>query len=149
MLCFLHCVQMLQKAHIGNLHLNPSIVLFLCTAFCQIICFQVWCACLTALIRDENMYIPRTKGIVREQKILHNKEAYSLYSLPDIISVIKWRMRGGHEGGRMTPRWVLRKWDGRLWSGFNWLRMKFSMGCYKQSNDLVVSIKMAGIFLSN
>lgn len=32
MLCLLHCVQMLQKTQIGNIHLPPSIVLlFLCT----------------------------------------------------------------------------------------------------------------------
>jgi hypothetical protein len=83
---------------------------------------------------------------------LHNEELHNLYASPHIIRVIKSRrMRwAGHVerlmkmrfaynilvgklgrlgvDGKILLEWILRKYGGRVWSEFFWLRMRTSGG---------------------
>jgi len=64
---------------------------------------------------------------------LHNEEVNEVYSLTNIIRVIKSRrMRNLRErdhledpgiNGRIISRLIFRKWNGRAWTGLIWLRI--------------------------
>ena len=92
-------------------------------------------------------------GVAGEWRKLHNEELNDLYSSPNIVQVIKSRRmrwaghvarmeegRGVHkvlvgkpEGkdhwgdqdvdGRILLRWILRKWEGIVGTGWSWLRI--------------------------
>ena len=95
---------------------------------------------------------PKRDGVTGVRRKLHNEELNDLYSSPNIVRVIKSRrMRwAGHvartEGevctrfwwgnlrerdhwgdqdvdGRIILRWILRKWEGVVWTGWSWLRI--------------------------
>ena len=96
---------------------------------------------------------PKRDGITGEWRKLHNEELNDLYCSPNIVRVIKSRrMRwaghvasmekgrgvhkvlvGKHEGkshwgdqevdGRIILRWILRKWEGVVGTGWSWLRI--------------------------
>jgi len=96
---------------------------------------------------------PKRDELTGEWRKLHNEELSDLYSLPNIVWVIKSRrMRlAGHVArmgigeaytgfwwanlkerdhlgdpgvdGRIILRWILRKWNVGLWTGSNWLRI--------------------------
>jgi hypothetical protein len=96
---------------------------------------------------------PKRDEVTGEWRKLRNRERYNLCSSPDIIRQIKSRrMRwAGHvarmgEGrncprlwwespkerdhlkdrgvdGRIGLKWILERLAGRVWSGFNWLRI--------------------------
>jgi ribosomal protein L10 len=90
--------------------------------------------------------------VTRELRKLHNEELNVLYSSPNIVRVIKLRMRWAehvarmgerksvyrilveklegknHLGdprvdGRITLRRIFRKWDVGVWTGSSWLRI--------------------------
>jgi len=91
--------------------------------------------------------------VTKEWRKLHNEELNDLYSLPNIVRVIKSRrMRwAGHVArmgerrgvyrvlwgnmrerdnlgdpgvdGRIILRWIFRKWDVGVWTGSRWLRI--------------------------
>ena len=95
---------------------------------------------------------PKKDEITGEWRKLHNEELSDLYSLPNIVRVVKSRrMRwAGHvarmgegkgvhrvlvwkpEGkrplgrprrdGRIILRWIFRKWEGVVGTGWSWLR---------------------------
>ena len=98
------------------------------------------------------IYGPKREEVTGEWRKLHNEELNNLYSLPNIVRMMKWRMRwAGHsarvgerrgvyrvvvgkpEGknhfedrgldGRLILRWVFRKWDVGAWTGSMWLRI--------------------------
>ena len=102
----------------------------------------------------ENMVLRRVFGPKRDEvagewRKLHNEELGDLYSLPNIVRMVKSRrMRwAGHvarmgegrsvhrvlvgkpEGertdvdGRIILRWIFGKWEGVLGTGWNWLRI--------------------------
>ena len=96
---------------------------------------------------------PKKDEVTGECRKLHNKELSDLYSLPNIVRVVKsrrmrWaghlaRMGRGevcagfwwgnlreidHWGdpdvdGRIILRWIFRKWEGVLGTGWSWLRI--------------------------
>ena len=96
---------------------------------------------------------PKRDGVTEEWRKLHNEELNDLYCSPNIVGVIKSRrMRwAGHvarmeEGrgvqkfwwgnlrerdhwgdhdldGRIILRWILRKWEGVVGTGWSWLRI--------------------------
>ena len=101
---------------------------------------------------------PKRNGVTGEWRKLHNEELNSLYSSPNIVRVTKSRrMRwAGHvarmeEGrgvhmvlvgklkgknqwgdqdvdGRIILRWIFRKWEGVVGTGWSWLRIRMGGG---------------------
>ena len=95
---------------------------------------------------------PKRDGVKGELRKLHNEELNDLYSSPNIVRVIKSRRmrwaghvacmeegRGVHKvlvgkpeerdhwgdqdvDGRIILRWILRKWEGVVGTGWSWLR---------------------------
>ena len=89
---------------------------------------------------------PKRDEVTGEWRKLHNEELSDLYSLPNILWVVKSRKmrwaghvtrmgegRGVHrvlvgkpEGkrplGRIILRWIFRKWEGVVGTGWSWLR---------------------------
>ena len=96
---------------------------------------------------------PKGDEVTGEWRKLHNEVLSDLYSLPNIVRVVKpRRMRlawhvarmGGGEGctgfwwgnlrerdlwgdpdadGRIILRWIFRKWEGVVGTGWSWLRI--------------------------
>jgi hypothetical protein len=95
---------------------------------------------------------PKTDEVTGDWRKLHNEELNDLYSLPNILRVVKSRMRwAGHVArmgrkewctgcwwgilrergrwgdpdvdGRIILRWMLRKLEGHVRTGWNWLRI--------------------------
>ena len=96
---------------------------------------------------------PKRDEVTGEWRKLHNEELSDLYSLPNIVQVVKSRkvrwaghvaqMGGGemctgfrwgnlrerdHWGdpdgdGRIILRWIFRKWEGVVGTGWSWLRI--------------------------
>jgi hypothetical protein len=94
---------------------------------------------------------PKRDEVTGEWRKLHNEELSDLYSLPNIVRVVKsrrmrWaghvaRMGEGctgfwwgnlrerdHSGdpgvdGRIILRWIFRKWEGIAGTGWSWLRI--------------------------
>ena len=97
---------------------------------------------------------PKRDEVTGEWKKLHNEELSDLYSLPNIVRVVKSRLMrwAGHvarmvergEGctgfwwgnlterdqwgdpdvdGRIILRWIFRKWEGVVGTGWSWLRI--------------------------
>jgi hypothetical protein len=97
----------------------------------------------------ENRVLKRVFGLKRDEvtgewRTLHKEELYDLYSLPNIVRVVKSRrMRwAGHVarmgegslregdhwgdpdvGARILLRWILRKWEGVVGTGWSGLRI--------------------------
>ena len=97
------------------------------------------------------VFVPKRDEVTGEWRKLHNEELCDLYSLPNIVRVVKSRrMRwAGHvarmgEGctefwwgnvrerdhlgdpdadGRIILRWIFRKWAGVVRTGWSWLRI--------------------------
>jgi len=99
------------------------------------------------------VYRPKRDEVTGEWRKLHNEELNDLYSISNIVPVVKSRrMRGaGHvarmgedrgvhrvlvgkpEGkshwgdqdvdGRIILRWIFRKLEGVVWTGWSWLRI--------------------------
>ena len=96
--------------------------------------------------------VPKRDEVTREWRKLHNEEFNDLYSSPNIVRVIKSKMRGaghvarmgrgeacagfwwgnqrendhlGYPGvdGRIILRWSFRTWDVGAWTGSSWLRI--------------------------
>jgi hypothetical protein len=95
---------------------------------------------------------PRRDEVTGEWRTLHNEELSDLYSSPYIMRAIKSRRmrwarhvarmgerRGVYKvlvgkpegknhledpgvGGRITVKWIFRKWDVAVWTGSSWLR---------------------------
>ena len=96
---------------------------------------------------------PKRDEVTGEWRKLHNEELSDLYSLPNIVQVVKSRRRrwAGHvarmgEGscvhrvlvgnlrerdhrgdpdvdGRIILRWIFRKWEGVVGTGWSWFRI--------------------------
>jgi hypothetical protein len=100
---------------------------------------------------------PKRDELTEEWRKLHNEKLNYLYSLPNIVRTIKYRMRWARHvacirrteayagywweslrerhhledagvDGRITLRWILRKWDVGIWTGSSWLRIGTSGG---------------------
>ena len=104
----------------------------------------------------ENRVLRREFGSKRDEvtgewRKLHNEELSDLYSLPNIVRVVKsrrmrWAGHVGHMGewctgfwwgnlrerdhwgdadvdGRILLRWIFRKWEGVVGTGWSWLRI--------------------------
>ena len=99
----------------------------------------------------KRIFGPKRDGVTEEWKKLHNEGFNDVYTLPNIVRVIKSRRmrwaghvtrmeegRGvhkvlmgkpdlrGHWGdqdvdGRIILRWILRKWEGVVGTGWSWL----------------------------
>ena len=99
------------------------------------------------------MFGPKRDEVTGEWKKLHNQELSDLYSLPNIVRVVKsrrtrWaghvarmgqrrgvnrvlvgklkerdRLRDPGIDGRIILRWIIRKWDVGVWTGSIWLRI--------------------------
>ena len=95
------------------------------------------------------IFWPKRDEVTGEWRKLHSEELNDLYSLPNIVRVIKYRMRwAGHVarmGGEACTtfwwgnmgkrdhlgdpgvdgrilRWIFRKWNVGVWTGSSWLR---------------------------
>ena len=78
---------------------------------------------------------PKRNEVTGELRKLHNEELSDRYSLSNIVRVVKLRrMRwAGHvahmwEGrpdvdGRIILRWIFRKWEGVVGTGWSWIRI--------------------------
>ena len=96
---------------------------------------------------------PKRDEVTGEWRKLHNEELSDLYSLPNIVRVVKSRRmrwaghvarmgkaRGVHRvlvgkpeekrtlgdpdvDGRIILRWIFRKWEGVVGTGWSWLRI--------------------------
>jgi hypothetical protein len=101
----------------------------------------------------ENIWAQEREELTRECRKLHNEELNELYSLPNNFQVIKLRRMklAGHVAcmgrrevctafwwgnlrerdhlgdtgvdGRITLRWIFRKWDVGALTGLSWLRI--------------------------
>jgi hypothetical protein len=118
---------------------------------------------------------PKRDEATGEWRRLHSEELTDLYSSPNIIRVIKLRMRwaghvarmgkrkvhtefwwgdlreGAHLGdpgvdGRIILKWIFRKWGEGAWTGLSWLRIGTVAGCCECGNEPPGSIK-CGEFL--
>jgi hypothetical protein len=97
---------------------------------------------------------PKRDEVTEERRKLHNEELNDLYSLPNLVRVIKsrrmrWaghvvRIVGGEVctgiwwgnlrdkdrwrepgvDGRIILGWTFRKWDVVVWTGLDWLRIR-------------------------
>jgi hypothetical protein len=86
------------------------------------------------------------QSLFNEWRRLHNEELYDLYSSPNIIQVIKSKMKWAGHVARMedrfwwgdlrerdhleelgvdgkTSKWIFKRWDGGAWTGLLWLRI--------------------------
>jgi hypothetical protein len=105
------------------------------------------------------LFGPKRDEVTREWRKLHNEELNGLYSLPNIVRVIKskrmrwaghvacmgegrgctglwWenlreRDRWGDPGvdGRIILEWIFKKWDVVVRTGLGWLRIGTGCGC--------------------
>jgi hypothetical protein len=112
---------------------------------------MIFCSPLT-YTSNKILLLTKRYKVTREWRKLHNEELNDTYSSPNIVRVSKSRMRwtghvahmGGEErciqglwrnlrergpledrclDGRIILRWILRKGDGRAWTGLIWLRI--------------------------
>jgi len=112
----------------------------------------------------ENMVLrrifgPRSDEVTGEWRRLYNEELNDLYSLPNIVRVIKWRrMRWAGHVARMGEErkvyrvfvgkpeegehwgdlgvdvwiilgWISRRWDVVIWTGLGWPKIETVGGC--------------------
>ena len=91
---------------------------------------------------------PKRDEVTGEWRKLHNKELSDRYSLPNIVRVVKSRRMtwAGHvvrmggnlrerdqwedpdADGRIILRWIFRKWEGVVGTGWSWLRIGIGGG---------------------
>jgi hypothetical protein len=99
---------------------------------------------------------PKRDKVTGEWRKLHNEELSDLYSLPNIVQVVKsrrmrWAGHVAHMGEgcigfwwgnlrerdhwgdpdvdvRITLRWIFRKWEGIVGTGWSWLRIRTGGG---------------------
>ena len=105
---------------------------------------------------SKNYIGPKRDEVTGEWRKLHNEKLNDLYSLPNIVRVVKSiRMRwAGHVArmgeectgfwwgnlkerdhcgdpdadGRIILRWIFRKWEGVVRNGWSWLRIGIGGG---------------------
>jgi len=122
------------------------------------------------------VFDPKRDEVTGEWRKLHNEEITDLYSLTNIVRVVKSRrMRwAGHvarmgegctsfwwgnlrerdhwEGpdadGRIILRWIFRKWEGVVGTGWSWLRIGTVAGTCENGDELSGS-KNVGNFLTS